>query len=503
MSRPTEHSARQLLWSGGVAVVALFTALPALGTTVTNTGNSGAGSLRQAIVDTPDGGVIDFDASVTGTITLTTGGLVINKNVTIAGPGASTLAVDGGGHFCVFTVGPGKIVSISNLAIQHGASLSGGNVYVNQGSAALSNVVVQTGSASYGGGIYVNAGTLAMTNAVVSGNAATWYGGGVYQSAGSVTLANTTVSGNSAGFGGGGVFEFNGAMTLNTTTISGNAVSGSGNPGGGGVVSFRSGTVTLNNTTVAANTSDTTGGGIFSSGSVTLNNATIAGNMATASGGGVRNTASVQIKNSIVAGNLLASGLTENCNGVAASFGYNLTDDGSCGLADNTDIPVAQGGAGLDPLGLQSNDGPTQTVALMDTSSGKDAVPATSCTAMDGTPVSTDQRGVARPQGPACDIGAFELVPPPPVQVLDATSSLQDLMALLGTLDISHGISNSLDAKLRACAAYLAAGDTASATSSLQAFINAVNAQRGKKMSVDDADALIAAAQQVVALIGG
>jgi hypothetical protein len=69
--------------------------------------------------------------------------------------------------------------------------------------------------------------------------------------------------------------------------------------------------------------------------------------------------------------------------------------------------------AGLDPSGLQNNGGPTQTIALLPTSPAVDAIPVSPvnyCTDVTGMPVTTDQRGVSRPQGPACDIGAFELV---------------------------------------------------------------------------------------------
>ena len=64
--------------------------------TVTNNNDSGPGSLRQAIANSSPGDTIDFDSSLSGqTITFTSGGLTINKNLTIAGPGANLLAVDG------------------------------------------------------------------------------------------------------------------------------------------------------------------------------------------------------------------------------------------------------------------------------------------------------------------------------------------------------------------------------------------------------------------------
>ena len=70
--------------------------------TVTNTNDSGAGSLRQAIADALNGDTIDF--GVTGTITLTTGELLVNKGITIHGPGPDHLTVDGNHASGVFYV---------------------------------------------------------------------------------------------------------------------------------------------------------------------------------------------------------------------------------------------------------------------------------------------------------------------------------------------------------------------------------------------------------------
>jgi len=61
--------------------------------TVINTNDSGPGSLRQALANANNGDRINF--AVTGTITLTSGGLGITKNVTISGPGANRLSING------------------------------------------------------------------------------------------------------------------------------------------------------------------------------------------------------------------------------------------------------------------------------------------------------------------------------------------------------------------------------------------------------------------------
>ena len=61
--------------------------------TVTNTNDSGPGSLRQAVGSAQNGDTIVFDLELPATIFLTSEELVINRNITISGPGANLLAV--------------------------------------------------------------------------------------------------------------------------------------------------------------------------------------------------------------------------------------------------------------------------------------------------------------------------------------------------------------------------------------------------------------------------
>jgi hypothetical protein len=169
--------------------------------------------------------------------------------------------------------------------------------------------------------------------------------------------------------------------------------------------------VTVINSTLSANgfPDDTTGfdaqviGDVNSS--TTLVFTTIAGSAGIATPGlfALDPSAAFTLKNSLLAGhsggNCAASGIT--------SDDYNLSDDTTCsfdGVHDINDAP-----AGLDPAGLAANAGPTPTIALLPDSPAWNAIPEASCTDDQDTPVTSDQRGVARPQGTGCDIGAFEL----------------------------------------------------------------------------------------------
>ena len=75
--------------------------------TVTNTNDNGPGSLRQALRDAHDGDTINF--AVTGTLTLTSGGLPVNKSLTISGPGKDQLSIDGNQASLVFGIFPTKL----------------------------------------------------------------------------------------------------------------------------------------------------------------------------------------------------------------------------------------------------------------------------------------------------------------------------------------------------------------------------------------------------------
>jgi hypothetical protein len=168
-----------------------------------NLNDSGPDSLRQAISDTPAGGTVDFQPGLTGTIALNSGFLAINKDLTIAGPGAEVITVSGHNALRVFYIAAGFTVQMSGLTIAdaHVTNGDGGGVY-NSGTLTLNNCTVSGNVALAGGGL-VNGGALTLNNCTVSGNSAqantqfTRDGGGIYNlSGGSVTVTGSTLSGN-------------------------------------------------------------------------------------------------------------------------------------------------------------------------------------------------------------------------------------------------------------------------------------------------------------------
>jgi len=120
--------------------------------TVTNTNDSGPGSLRQALVDANDGDTITF--AVTGTIGLASGELLVNKSITISGPGAESLAVNGNATSRVFHIGLSKTVTISGLTVTNGnasnqPALDGGGIYNDHATLTVSNCTISNNAHTY------------------------------------------------------------------------------------------------------------------------------------------------------------------------------------------------------------------------------------------------------------------------------------------------------------------------------------------------------------------
>jgi hypothetical protein len=411
--------------------------------TVTNTHNSGPGSLRQALRAANDGDTINL--AVTGTITLTSGGLPINKNITISGPGPDQLSIDGNQALLVFGVFPGRAATISGLTVRNAQSgvLNDGTVTVtncvlSNSYDGLSNYRVATVSScvltgNLYDGLYSYEGETTVSNCVVSGNA----GGGLFNDvnfgpnnpvAGSgsmtvsdsiisdnsgpgvwnyffLTVLNSTLSGNSTALDGGGIrsgtFKAPGGVTVINSTISGNSASG----GGGGIAIYYGG-LTIVNSTISGNSGGDAGGGIANyTGGVHVANSTISGNSA-ASGGGIYNVAgqfggTIEISNTIFNAGALGENIFNN-GGMVTSHGYNISSDDGGGLLTGPGDQI-----NTDPLlgPLRDHGGPTLTHMPMRGSPAIDA----------GDPGFTpppdhDQRGACfyRVFGGRIDVGSVE-----------------------------------------------------------------------------------------------
>jgi hypothetical protein len=311
--------------------------------TVTNINDSGAGSLRQALADANDGDTINFSVTTPASITLTSGELLVDKSVTINGPGADQLSVDGNAASTVFHISPHITVTISGLTITNGRGsilvptgedyLAGGGIYNDHATLTVNSCSVTGNSCPdycYGGGIENNGtwydpATLTITNSTISGNSADSGGGGILNDGsehGSATLTidNTIISGNSAnivGGGGGGIYNYGlyGSATLivNNSTLSGNSGGDYGH--GGGIRNEGSGgsaTLTITNSILSGNSAGTGGGAVFQyiyggSATMSVSNSTLSDNSAN-SGGGILNNQSITISNSTLSDNSANTG---------------------------------------------------------------------------------------------------------------------------------------------------------------------------------------------------
>jgi len=156
--------------------------------------------------------------------------------------------------------------------------------------------------------------------------------------------------------------------------------------------------MTLTNSTVSGNTTNY-GGAIENEGTMTLTNSTVSGNAADF-GSAIQNVGTLTLTNTLV---------DNDCDGNTVSGGGNIESPGdTCGFDQPNDrVEVTAEQLNLGPL--QDNGGPTMTHALLPGSVAIDLIPAVDCVDADGEPLTADQRGVARPQGDSCDVGAFEL----------------------------------------------------------------------------------------------
>jgi hypothetical protein len=256
---------------------------------------------------------------------------------------------------------------------------------------------------------------------IANGSAPNDNGGGILiDTNGTLDLRDSEILGNTAAEGGG--IWVDGALAVRNSLIVSNVAQGSGFGHGGGIgLNDNSAPVTIENTTLTDNRSDFTGGAIYTERSMSLTNVSIVENEAatrdtppanTAKGAGIFQDFQFAPSTTVTtARNVL---LARNING---SCGGTLNDpiDSTRGLIDeplpattcnvidqDPTVNFIVADAGVGPRA--DNGGLTPTHALLAGSPAIDR--GLNCPG-------DDQRGVGRPQGSACDIGAYEYVPPP------------------------------------------------------------------------------------------
>lgn len=321
----------------------------------------------------------------------------LDDDLTIIGASALTTFIDGKDSYrgISITSHPGQVNTIRGFTIRNGRT----PVYAARLIPAFT---------SYAAGIGISFPDIRPR--LFNGPQLSSEGGGIWITDQHIVTIEDCAIINNRGRNGGGIYNA-GQLTLDRCTVANNDAYDEG----GGIYMNWSGppaaTLEVINCTISGNTAaGTYGGGIYCGTQMFLLNSTIAGNSVTGTaskGGGFANTGTAAFKNCIVANNIADEPTNNNgaywSGGTVISQGYNIDGQNSCGFNQPTD----QINTNPHLAALHNNGGPTSTCAITSDS------PAYNRGAISGSPM-TDQRGIARPQAGAIDIGAFELVPATP-----------------------------------------------------------------------------------------
>jgi hypothetical protein len=276
----------------------------------------------------------------------------------------------GGG---VYNAGSLRIISST---VVYNSGMAYGNIWNNGGTLFLVRSSVSNGSSTVGGNALANTndGQAFVIDSQILNNP-----GAIETTGSTLVITNSVIMSNVTSYYGGGINAVNSTVVITNSTLSGNVA----NSGRGGGMSIDSSTVNLDNVTIANNTAAYYSGG--------------------ASGGGLYiSSGTVNARNTIIAGNhdTGSDARHPDCSGVLTSQGHNLIESVTGCTINGTLTGLITGTAPL--LGnLQNNGGNTSTQALLAGSPAIDAGNDAACPP-------TDQRGISRPQGAHCDIGAYE-----------------------------------------------------------------------------------------------
>jgi len=430
---------------GGVAALTLAAGFVALAA-----GPAGAVSvsteaqLRAAFLD-----VAETEVVLTADIDLTDCGAA---HVLRPG-GAAALVVSGAftirqtcpGHRVIGSAAATGALTIQDATITGGRltadpSATGGGIFW-QGDVALDGATVTDNTvtapiSALGGGVFAS-GVLDVRDSVVSDNGALSngdFGGlaGAMSGASGLTVTDSLVTGNradgGADFGGtGGAVFGNGNVTIIRSTFSDNVAeeADGDSSGNGGAIVINADLVVINSTIVgnSALGEDSDNGGLAAGGDMTLLYSTVVGNAAAGAANLQTLNSDPEFGTDIVFGSVVGDpqGGGTNCGAGSddVSDGFNIADDSSCNFGATGDQQdVADLGLGA----LAANGGPTPTMLPAAGSPVLDAIPPAACRASDEGVGGTDQRGITRPQGTGCDIGAVEVAVQAPTTTTTTTT---------------------------------------------------------------------------------
>jgi hypothetical protein len=166
---------------------------------VTSLNDSGPGSLRQTVSSSSSGDTIKF--GVTGTITLTTGEIVIDKSLSIVGPDPSLLAISGNNNSRVFFINPNRTLEISGLTIRNGNnSGTGGGIY-NSGRLKAANIHFLNNQSSMGAALCLAGEDSSVEKSIFDGNVASYGGAAILANSGINTISESSFFSNQASYG--------------------------------------------------------------------------------------------------------------------------------------------------------------------------------------------------------------------------------------------------------------------------------------------------------------
>src|SRR6266496_2080888 len=282
---------------------------------VTNSSDSGAGSLRQAIADICSSGIINFDSSLSEQTINLASTVVITKNLSIDGSSfAGKISISGNNNIRVFSISSGIIATIDSLIIKNGATTTsnGGGIYNNGGMLTINNSTFISNSAvnnpylvgnGEGGAVYNNQGELTINRSIFNNNIAS-RGGAISCMGGTLTVTNSSFNSNSAvsdpldaGGDAGAIYEpCNSTITKSTFSVNTAA-----HYGGAILTDNDINSIELTNDTFYGNTA-VNGGGIANYGKLVVTHNTFSDNNSS-SGGAIRNGigSTLSLRNSILA----------------------------------------------------------------------------------------------------------------------------------------------------------------------------------------------------------